>query len=171
MLIGILFQEPCLYGFSSRNHAYMGSVQGTSRTEDLFQEPRLKGFSSMGSFPGTTLIGVLLQGFSSWNPAYSAGFSSRNHAYKGFVSGTHIGFDFWISSWLYRHMQFQCIICCVVRCWILTRDYQCGHQSTFLSVESVLNFSDLMITGITHLPPHPTNRSNANRLKSTCLEN
>ena len=149
----------------------MGSVQGTSRTEDLFQEPRLKGFSSMGSFQGTTLIGVLLQGFSSWNPAYSAGFSSRNHAYKGFVSGTHIGFDFWISSWLYRHMQFQCIICCVVRCWILTRDYQCGHQSTFLSMESVLNFSDLMRTGITHLPPHPTNRSNANRLKSTCLEN
>ena len=152
MLIGILFQEPCLYGFSSRNHAYMGSVQGTSRTEDLFQEPRLKGFSSMGSFQGTTLIGVLLQGFSSWNPAYSAGFSSRNHAYKGFVSGTHIGFNFWISSWLYRHMQFQCIISCL-RCWIWTRGYQCGHQSTFLSVESVLNFSENWYNTLT-TPPY-----------------
>ena len=52
-------------------------------------------------------------------------------------------------------MWHLCIIY-FVRCRVYRHDYQCGHQSTFWSVESVLNFSDLTRTGLTHLLPHPS---------------
>ena len=36
-----------------------------------------------------------------------------------------------------------------------TRDHQSGHQSSYWLWTSVLNFSDLTRTGVTHSPPHP----------------
>ena len=36
-----------------------------------------------------------------------------------------------------------------------TREYQSGHQSSYWLWTSVLNFSDLMRTSVTHSPPHP----------------
>ena len=37
-----------------------------------------------------------------------------------------------------------------------TREHQSGHQSSYWLQTSVLNFSDLTRTGVTHSPPHPT---------------
>ena len=36
-----------------------------------------------------------------------------------------------------------------------TREHQSGHQSSYWLWTSLLNFSDLMRTGVTHSPPHP----------------
>ena len=38
-----------------------------------------------------------------------------------------------------------------------TREHQFGHQSSYWLWTSVLNFSDLTRTGVTHSPPHPIN--------------
>ena len=43
-----------------------------------------------------------------------------------------------------------------MRYGVLISDYRCGHQSTFWSLESLLNFIDLTRTGLAHLKPHPT---------------
>ena len=37
-----------------------------------------------------------------------------------------------------------------------TSEHQSGHQSSYWLWTSVLNFSDLTRTGVTHSPPHPT---------------
>ena len=37
-----------------------------------------------------------------------------------------------------------------------TREHQSGHQSSYWLWTSVLNFSDLTRTGVTHSPPHTT---------------
>ena len=41
-----------------------------------------------------------------------------------------------------------------------TREHQSGHQSSYWLWTSVLNFSDLTRTGVTHSPPHPTTTVN-----------
>ena len=48
-----------------------------------------------------------------------------------------------------------------------TREHQCGHQSSYWLWTSVLNFSDLTITGVTHSPPHPTNNKKFNIMMKT----
>ena len=44
-----------------------------------------------------------------------------------------------------------------------TREHQSGHQSSYWLWTSVLNFSDLMRTGVTHSPPHPQNNIGQDR--------
>ena len=44
-----------------------------------------------------------------------------------------------------------------------TREHQSGHQSSYWLWTSVLNFSDLMRTGVTHSPPHPQNNIGEDR--------
>ena len=43
-----------------------------------------------------------------------------------------------------------------VECGNRTREHQSGHQSSYWLWTSVLNFSDLTRTGVTHSPPHST---------------
>jgi hypothetical protein len=59
---------------------------------------------------------------------------------------------------------------CLTRCWLQmslksqvcekcgnqTREHLYGYQSSYWLWTSVLNFSDLTRTGVTHSPPHPT---------------
>ena len=44
-------------------------------------------------------------------------------------------------------------VCVEYRNW--TSEHQSGHQSSYWLWTSVLNFSDLMRTSVTHSPPHP----------------
>ena len=44
-----------------------------------------------------------------------------------------------------------------------THEHQSGHQSSYWLWTSVLNFSDLMRTGVTHSPPPPQNNIGEDR--------
>ena len=88
------------------------------------------------------------------------GVPSRSHAFRGSLSGTSlIGvlFQECTQVFFYNIMVFSSYVISMHHLLCEVRDYQCGHQSTFWSLESVLNFRDLTRTGLTHLPPHLNN--------------
>ena len=59
-----------LQGFSSRNHTYRGSLPGTMLIRVIFQEPHLQGFSSKNQAYRVLFQEPHLQGLSSRNHTY-----------------------------------------------------------------------------------------------------